>query len=117
MNRLLATVLAVLALSGCGPVTSGIVTNKKHEPAHDVQRSRPIYEQRCGYKYRFGMDGKYAYRYGCDQEYVRDEHYTERVPECWRLRFEDDEGRKGTACVSKSEYDEQYVGGKYWGEE
>lgn len=114
--RLLMTTLGLLLVAGCGlsAPTEGTVTDLRLVPAHAEQRSEDVWANHCGYGYRYtASQGGYGFAYGCDYEFDHTRHWTEYIPDCWKVTFADAEGHTNHDCVPEYEYVELHKGSHY----
>lgn len=92
---------AVVVLTGCQPfpepVTTGTVVEKGYEEAYTEEG----YRQEC---YGSSKDGtKYCF------DVPNDTYH----PECYGLTLKAKDGRMGSVCITKAEYDRYNVGDHY----
>ena len=103
MNKFVMGTAAVVlgfVLSACG-ASAGEIYDKDYVPAssHDVWQDDSI----------LICDGKGV----CRQQPMGGHWVTVYDPECYEVKFRNDEGKKGKDCVSESEYDSLDIGDWY----
>ena len=112
MKYIVAIVTAVLlfVLTACGAV-SGDVYYKHYDDADVVTNYVQDYRQECTPTYSTAGTGTGGS--SCRQVWVGSHPVQTYYPECYRIKFRNDEGDTGSDCISALEFDRIKVGDYY----
>lgn len=116
-KAIIGAAIAALAFSSCG-VTEGTVYDKSYSPEKRWTTQEADYDNVCTTKTRTSyVNGKSKTSTYQDCKRVFDGYETKhhRKAACYRLKFKNRDGDKGSACVSKATYTKHDIGDYYAG--
>lgn len=97
MKKILVALAFLFTLTACGGPESGTVYAKEYIPAHTAYRTVQDYMQQAYYDPNLKMWTTRQVWMGSHKE-----SYVE--PECYWVKFKNDEGDKGDDCVGQDRY-------------